>query len=88
MSSTGINIPGTWTAEGDFYPADGSKPLLHDPNPTPEFEVSFPYGWNAPEVDADPIQAILEHTYGNCPCSDSDECLRNIAAIGEKAKAK
>lgn len=36
MSSTGVNVPGTWTAEGDFVPADGSAILRHDPNPRPE----------------------------------------------------
>jgi hypothetical protein len=30
--SEDINIPGTWTPEGDFIPDDGSPILEHDPN--------------------------------------------------------
>lgn len=83
--STVVNIPGKWTKKGDFIPADGSAILRHDPNP--EFTPTTPWGWTQEEIDADPIQAILEHTYGNCRCTNSNQCLQNIAAIGKKAKA-
>jgi hypothetical protein len=83
-----VNIEGKWNEKGDFIPADGSAILYHDPNPTPEFEPSNPWGWSDAEISAKPMQAILEHAYGNCPCENSDECLRNIAAIGEKVEQR
>ena len=48
-----------------------------------DFTPTYPYGWTADDVTARPIAAILEHTYGNCPCESPTVCLQNIAAIGE-----
>jgi hypothetical protein len=48
----------------------------------------MPNGWTQEDVNREPIQAILEHAYGNCPCSTRDECMCAIAAIGEAALPK
>jgi hypothetical protein len=50
------NIPGKWV-NGDFFPANGSPILYHDPNPAPEPEPVF-----TPEQEARVEEMIAEAT--------------------------
>ena len=46
-------------------------------------EHALPWGWTQDDVDREPLKAVLEHTYGNCPCDTPEKCLCAIAALVE-----